>query len=231
MTLQKMVRNYKRKSVPLDTEKLVQAITAIQRQGISVRQASRMFGLNNSTLNRYVKAIRNEESHGSLVPVPFSDIPGIVQKKVRTAFTEQQELALVEYLNLNADPHFGLTSTDVKVMGAQFAQGLNITVPGWNENGMAGCDWYRGFVARHPSLNVRDHKMTNDHQRLTINRENVEKFLDHLRTVYPVQQKTSGENESNCMWRYPFYNFFLQEHQKILFHAQFAMLRLVILRN
>lgn len=50
-----MVRTYKRKSAPIDKEKMQAAILAVRRDKISIRQAAKTFGIKNSTLQDWLK--------------------------------------------------------------------------------------------------------------------------------------------------------------------------------
>ncbi|XP_055691556.1 zinc finger protein 333-like [Lutzomyia longipalpis] len=178
-----MVRNYQRKKPPLDTEKLTQAINLLQSEKVSVRRVAKTFGLNYSTLTRYLRAIQSYDPHGTLHAITPSDLPTICSKKTRTVFSVAQEESLVEYLNQNTDPHFGLTSRDVKVLAYQFAKSLKIIVPGWEVNGMAGKEWLKSFHTRNPSLIIRKQEGHGDCHRTVINKKNIARFIDEMRGV------------------------------------------------
>lgn len=50
-----MVRTYKRKSAPVDKEKIKAAILAVRQDKMSIRQTAKKFGIKNSTLQGWLK--------------------------------------------------------------------------------------------------------------------------------------------------------------------------------
>lgn len=70
-----MVRTYKRKTAPIDKEKMKAAILAVRQDKMSVRKAAKKFGISNSTLQDWLKKSTDENvvcdrRHGRL-PVSY----------------------------------------------------------------------------------------------------------------------------------------------------------------
>lgn len=54
----------------------------------------------------------------------------------------------------------------------------------WNDNGIAGRDWYEGFMKRHPQLSLRTPEQISIARAKAFNRENVDSFFANLSAVY-----------------------------------------------
>jgi hypothetical protein len=64
------------------------------------------------------------------------------------------------YLLKCSDLYFGLAPRAVRMLAFEFAQKLKLKVPGWEEDHIAGVEWFRNFMLRHPKLSIRKPQAT-----------------------------------------------------------------------
>lgn len=153
------------------------AYEEIKSKGITLRQAAEMYDVNLTSLFRYKKKRDscNEESSES-VKMGYSP-----HNKV---FSEAQEKELSKYLIRCADIYFGLPKKEVKKLAYELTKSYNLARPrSWDENEIAGEDWFLAFMARNPELSVRAAQATSLSRATSFNRTNVEAFFDNLQTV------------------------------------------------
>lgn len=99
-------------------------------------------------------------------------------------FTESQEMALSKYLTRCADVYFGLSKKEVRKLAFELSTVYNLKTPSsWEENELAGDDWFLAFMARHPELSVRATQATSLSRATSFKRTNVEAFYDNLEKV------------------------------------------------
>ena len=70
---------------------------------------------------------------------------------------------------------YGLTTGDVRKLAFDLAEKANIQHP--FKNGMAGRDWLRGFMARHPEISLRRPEGTSLNRAVSFNREIIAEFF------------------------------------------------------
>ena len=70
---------------------------------------------------------------------------------------------------------YGLTTGDVRKLAFDLAEKANIQHP--FKNGMAGRDWLRGFMARHPEISLRRPEGTSLNRAVSFNREIIVEFF------------------------------------------------------
>lgn len=65
-------------------------------------------------------------------------------------FSPAEEKALMNYLIKSSKLCYGLSRKCMRRMALEFARKVKIAIPdSWNEQEMAGRDWYEGFMSRH----------------------------------------------------------------------------------
>lgn len=79
---------------------------------------------------------------------------------------------------------YGLTIKELRIMAFEFAKKLKISYPeSWNENKMAGKDWYYGFMMRYPNLSLRPPEQLSMARAKAFNKETVFDFYSKLDVV------------------------------------------------
>src|SRR6218665_636859 len=136
------------------------------------RSASKKYGVPISTLERRVKNKNKiaKEATKSL---------GSKQR----IFSDAMEADLMRYILRMEELYFGLTLMDLRHMAYQIAE-QNGT-PNLFDSGkeLAGYDWVRGFMRRHPNLSVRTPEATSAARARGFNRVNVGDFFGLLEKV------------------------------------------------
>lgn len=80
--------------------------------------------------------------------------------------------------------YFGLTRKQCRGLAYDFAKKLNLPVPtAWEICAMAGIDWLRGFLKRHPEISIRKPQATSLARATAFNRVNVSAFYDKLKML------------------------------------------------
>lgn len=167
-----MVRNYVRKSNRRSwtLEKLQSAINAV-RTGISKCRASREYGIPKRTLLRYLSKASLPTAvsrFGSFLPI----------------FTEEQEEELMEYLVFMSECYFGLTPRDIRSLAFELAELNEIPHPFNASSRMAGYNWMKCFLKRHPGLKLRSSENTSLGRARGFNRDSIRMFFDLLEEIF-----------------------------------------------
>lgn len=145
-----------------DISQFEAAFDQIVLHGKSIRQAAKMFQINQVTLNRYRK--RRLENNYFPVKVGYAR---------QNFYTTERESILTEYLKKYAEIYPGLCVRVVRKYASEFSQKIGLTAPkSWIENKMAGMDWYNNFMHRNKSLQAKIDRKTS--------KEKVRVFYDRL---------------------------------------------------
>jgi len=144
-----MVRHYVRKTNRADwsEEQMKLAIQSVQSKEMSIRKASASFGVPKDSLQRRVK--------GLLKNLPTEKLHEKKLGRYRTVLNEQEEKDLVEYILKMDEAFYGLSIMDIRRIVYDYAEKKNIAHPFSKQNKMAGRDFVKGFLARHPELSLR----------------------------------------------------------------------------
>lgn len=78
---------------------------------------------------------------------------------------------------------FGLTTRDVRCLAFQLAERNKLDHYFNKDTGMAGKDWLRGFLRRHPSLSIRSPQRTSAARAKAFNPDNVDNFFRLLENL------------------------------------------------
>lgn len=101
----------------------------------------------------------------------------------RCTFDEDMETELAAFLTEMESRLFGLTSRDVRSLAFQLAERNKLEHTFNKETGLAGKDWFRGFMHRHPNLAIRSPEPTSAARARSFNRENVDQFFKLLENL------------------------------------------------
>ncbi|XP_041968550.1 jerky protein homolog-like [Aricia agestis] len=140
------------------------------KAGDSLRKAADKHGINHCSLLRY---IRKRDVSGK-------DDEGMGYKAHNRVFNEDQERELSKYLIRCADIYFGLSKKEAYELTIKY----NLSRPRtWDDNGMAGEEWFRMFMRRNPELSVHAAQATSLARATSFNKSNVDVFYDNLSIV------------------------------------------------
>lgn len=165
-----MVRTYKRRTEHQNwsTESMIQAISVVINNEMSIASAAVNYKIPSSTLQRYVQKKQRDENF-------------VVEKhlgRFRTVFTMEQEAEIVSYLTAMEAKLFGMTIFDLREIAFQLAEKNNIDHP--FKDTAAGLDWAYGFMKRNPSLSLRTPEATSAARAMGFNKVVVANFFKLL---------------------------------------------------
>ena len=178
-----MVRNYRRVTQrgSYGSEALTSALAAL-REGQSVKQTAREYGIPAKTLRRH---------RDGKVSKPGSSVLG----RFSTVFSEEFESVLVKHITAMERALFGLTTKDMRHLAFDLAEKLNLKHPFSHNSKMAGEEWLRSFLKRHSEICIRNPQATSLSRAIGFNQAKVNQFF----TVYgEVLQK--GSYSASQIW-------------------------------
>lgn len=145
------------------------------KAGDSLRKSAEKHGVNHCSLLRY---IRKRDASGD------DKHQDMGYKAHNRVLNEEQERKLSKYLIRCADIYFGLPKKDVRKLAYELTVKYNLSRPRtWDENEMAGEEWFRMFMRRNPELSVRAAQATSLSRATSFNKYNVDAFYDNLTIV------------------------------------------------
>ena len=99
-------------------------------------------------------------------------------------FTEEDEAAMVSYLQISSKMNYGLTPQDARGLAydTEKAKGLKIH-ESWDRDQKADRDWISAFVNQHP-ISLRKPEGCSLARNTAFNRENVATFFTNLKEIY-----------------------------------------------
>ncbi|XP_028172047.1 uncharacterized protein LOC114361250 [Ostrinia furnacalis] len=144
------------------------------KAGDSLRKAAQKYSINHCSLLRY---IRKRDASGN-------EDEGMGYKAHNRVFNEDQEREFSKYLIRCADIYFGLPTKEVRKLAYELTMKYNLSRPRtWEDNRMAGEEWFRMFMKRNPELSVRAAQATSLSRATSFNKTNVDVFYDNLSIV------------------------------------------------
>lgn len=105
-------------------------------------------------------------------------------RKNKLALSVPLEKQLVNYVKKAANFYLGLTPKEIRKLAYQFGSANGIEVPeSWEEEQMAGKDWYTGFMKRHTDLSLQTPEATSLARVSAFNKTTVGEFFDNLNSI------------------------------------------------
>ncbi|KAM3606707.1 uncharacterized protein V6R79_021771 [Siganus canaliculatus] len=185
-----MPRQWKRKTDRGVPAEVLQKAALEVRMGTSVRRVAKAHNICHVTLYRYCKAAEKLREDGN------GEKPHVGYRSSQKVFTKEQEELVAEYLKEAADMYYGLSPQEVRKFAYQLAIEYNCKHPkSWDENHMAGPDWFSSFMKRQPNLSIRSAQPTSLSRATSFNRTNVERFFKKLGEVIEKHRL-----DGNDMW-------------------------------
>ena len=162
------MRTHKRTSTRggYGSDVLQQALQSV-KDGVPLIKVSRQTGIPARTLRRHRDGKVNKPGEVSL-------------GRHDSVFSAEVEAQLVDHIMLMERALFGLTTTDVRKLAFEMAERMKIRHPFNKHSKLAGSDWLRGFLSRHPCLSIREPTGTSLNRAIGFNRTSVNKFQDIL---------------------------------------------------
>ncbi|XP_022166412.1 tigger transposable element-derived protein 6-like [Myzus persicae] len=174
-----MVRNYIRKSNRQSwlEDDMKMAVLAVVERSLTYDAASIRYEVPRSTLQDRVNKVKKGKLNVQQCGLKAL---GHYQK----VFSIEQENVLVQYLKDMESRLFGLTQNHFRKLAFELAERNNIAHNFNKTNGLAGQDWLKGFLLRHPELSVRIPEPTSAVRAMGFNRPVVNSFYDLLKKCY-----------------------------------------------
>lgn len=135
------------KRLKVQVENLEEAISLIDKHGLSVREAAKDCNVSRTTLQRHY------ELHKERGDVEFK-----YKNKcsIHQVFSKEEEKSLKDYLLTASAMHYRLSKGDLKKCAYQFAKSNGKKYPeSWNTNCQAGEQWLVEFRKRNSDLSLR----------------------------------------------------------------------------
>lgn len=151
-------------------ESMINAISAVRQENMSINEASKTFGVPLSTLFRRCKKV--DENVTQLAKKQLG--------RFRPVFTEKQENDLKSHVLSMEKRLFGLTIRDLRMLVYQYANINKIPNNFSKKEEMAGRDWVEGFLKRNQEVSVRAPENTSAARASAFNKVNVGKFFELL---------------------------------------------------
>ena len=108
--------------------------------------------------------------------------PGVIKVGPKSpTLNPAVEMAICTHLKRMEAALFGLTTVDARRLAYSVAEKLGVRHPFSHATKMAGYDWLRGFLTRHPDLSVRIPQATNLARAVGFNRVKVAEFFQAYR--------------------------------------------------
>ena len=108
--------------------------------------------------------------------------PGVIKVGPKSpTLNPAVEMAIYNHLKRMEAALFGLTTVDARRLAYCVAEKLGVRHPFSHATKMAGYDWLRGFLTRHPDLSVRIPQATNLARAVGFNRVKVAEFFQAYR--------------------------------------------------
>ena len=146
------------------------AVADVLTHGTSVKQSANVHGVPRLTLRRHAqKALRGFE----------------VTKKLGrpSVLSAEQEEELASLILSMVNRLFGLTRRDVRELVYKYCEANKIKHTFNRESGLAGRDWFEGFMRRHQDLTLRTPEATSIQRATGFNKHKVQIFFDNLKNL------------------------------------------------
>lgn len=159
-----------------NADNITAAAEAILMNGTPLRTAARQFGVSRTTLQRHIEFCKKNSSNSENTEL---NLAYFNRCAVWMVFSKDEEDALVQYLVVACNMHYGLSKQQVKKLALQYAKANGKKYPKtWDKNGEAGDQWYLDFMKRNNKvLSLRKPQATSLARATSFNKTNVSNFF------------------------------------------------------
>jgi len=160
-----MVRNYIRKTsrASYGSTALSSALKALEN-GQPLKATARQYGIPAKTLRRH----RDDK-----VKQPGVSVLG----RHKCVFPPEYEDMLVRHILAMENAFYGLTTMDIRRLAFDLAERMNLHHPFSKNLKLAGSEWLRSFLKRHPQLSLRAPQATSISRIVGFNKPKVDRFF------------------------------------------------------
>lgn len=148
-----------------------QAITAIKEKKMGFLKASKEFQVPKTTLRRHVLNQNKVAKDGKIHLGRTTDLPEILENQ------------LVKHIFQMEARFFGLTIKHLKQLAFQIAVANNLQTRFNQANELAGNEWVKNFLRRHPEISLRTPQPTSIARASGFNKTQINLFYDLLEKV------------------------------------------------
>nr|XP_042896222.1 uncharacterized protein LOC122269010 [Parasteatoda tepidariorum] len=175
-----MVRNRERKTNigMVNSETMREAVKAVLKDKMPIREAAREYNASNTTLQRYVLKSKdvNWDKDSNAKDIIFKP-----NYDVRKIFSTKEEQMLANYFIQASKLHHDLPPEEAKILAFQYATSLKKDIPeSWKRNQCAGRDWLEGFIKRSQCISLRKPEATSLARSMGFNKPVVMQFYGTL---------------------------------------------------
>ena len=153
------------------SESMQLAISDIREGKSSKKKAAAYYGVPKTTLLRHLK---NSNKFGNA---------GIKQIRRQTDLPAELEQQLADHVIQLEQRFYGLTIRDLKSLAFQIAEVNNIKTRFNTKTKLAGKEWLKGFLERHPEISLRRPEATSLARASGFNKVQVNKLFDLLSEI------------------------------------------------
>ncbi|XP_066587656.1 uncharacterized protein [Prorops nasuta] len=132
--------------------------------GESIRGVARSFNMNEATLRKRLK----------------KDVPVKSLGRYTLTFTPEMEEELCSYIKKIDNMYYGLTCKGLRELAYQFAEANELETRFNKEKRIAGTEWLRGFLKRHPTISLRQPTSTSIARAIGFNKPQCDRFFENL---------------------------------------------------
>ena len=164
----RMVNKYKRKSDRQSwrQEDMQRALDAVEQDEMGWLRAANQFGVPQATLRRRARN-KNKYVHRVLKGLG----------RFRPVLNEEMENDLTQHALDLESKLFGLNSVELRKLAFELAEANGVEHNFNRVKRVAGKDWFKGFMTRHPQISVRKPEATSLARAQAFNRPQVSKFF------------------------------------------------------
>lgn len=169
-----MVRNYKRKRESVEEDAMQRTVSAVIDGGMHLREAGDMYGIKHNTLFYRVKKFKEN-------PGKTNDYSSLYT--VNQVFTTEQEDLLQGYIIKCSKMNYGLNYIQIRQIAFEYSDKLGCCPEKWKVKGIAGLEWMKSYMKRHPRLSLRKPENTSMARATSFTKKNIEEFQHNLKEL------------------------------------------------
>ena len=155
------------------------AISEVEKKELSIRKTATAYVVPKDALNRRVngrlKNLLVDERH----------------KNVLAVLMPEQENEFEDHIIKMDQVFYGLSINDIWALVYEYCKKNNISNNFNSDNKMAGRDFVKGFLKRHPKLSLRKPESISWNRVFGLNRISVNRYFGNLKTVLDKYQLSS----------------------------------------